>query len=232
VSQPIYYAIKCEEYKHWKFRDFATEKLAERCFLCGKSHPAKFHCYVNRTYRKQADNDDGFVVVIIQVPRFFCEPNYLFQTKTKIKKQYTITILPGFLIPYSTIPVNPVHEALNSYITKTMWKRLEAAIRMTCASVISFRLFFSRVAERLEGWIDLLVKLVIDASGEVMGPETGRKVHRDPKSLQEKWDWFVYLATYYVRLYGRIPNGEVVLEKFLWQYIYCLLSRHKMDLGP
>jgi len=33
------------------------------------------------------------------------------------KEQYTITILPGFLIPYSRIPVELVHKAAGEYIT-------------------------------------------------------------------------------------------------------------------
>jgi len=166
----------------------------------------------------------------MEVPRFFCEPNYLQRKKTGEKKQYTITILPGLLIPYSTIPVDPVHSAIHSYITHSWLKQVGAARRMNCRSSISFRLFFFRVRKRLEDWIALLLQLVITLEGEVK--EARRTERKEPRDLQDQWAWFMWLTSECVRLYARIPDTEVVPRKFLFHYIYCLLSRHRMGLGP
>ena len=171
-------------------------------------------------------------MVETKVPRFFCEPNYLRRQKTGEKIQYTITILPGFLISYSIIPVDSVHEAIDSYITQPGLKQVGAARRMNCLSEISFRLFFSRVRKRLEYWIALLSQLIIILEGQVKEADVGRAARREPQGLKTQWVWFVLLADECVRLYARIPDAQVVPQRFLWQYIYCILSRHRMGLGP
>ena len=103
---------------------------------------------------------------------------------------------------------------------------------MKALSPISFRLFLSRVRDRLEGWIVLLLQLVHTLEGQVKEVDVGRAERREPQGLQDQWVWFVYLATECVRLYARIPEAKVIPQKFLFQYIYCLLSRHYMGLGP
>ena len=185
-----------------------------------------------RTCKESYENDDGHIIVVILVPRFFCEPNYLRRQKTGEKIQYTITILPGFLISYSTIPVDSVHGAIGSYITQPGLKQVGAARRMNCLSEISFRLFFSRVRKRLEDWIALLSQLIIILEGQVKKADVGRAARRESQGLKAQWVWFVLLADECVRLYARIPDAQVVPQRFLWQYIYCLLSRHRMGLGP
>lgn len=166
------------------------------------------------------------------VPRFFCETNYEIRKKTGEEKQYTITILPGFLIPHSTIPIDPVHQAADNYITRSQLNQVGAALRMYCSNPISFRLFLSRIRTRIEGWITLLLQLVLTLEGHIKEADVKRAEGTERQRLQAQWHWFVVLADEYVRLYARIPGTKVVPQKFLWQYIYCLLSRHRMDLGP
>lgn len=204
--------------------------MLNKCPICEKEHPTKFHCFADRTYKKGRDKDGEDVVVETQVPRFFCEPNYLLRQKTGEKIPYTVTILPGFLIPHSTIPVDPVHKAINSYISNSLLMQVGAAQRMNCRSPISFRLFLSRVRKRLEDWIVLLLQLLVTLEGQVK--EARATEPREPHSLKAQWAWFVWLTNECVRLYARIPDAQVVPQRFLWQYIYCLLSRHRMGLGP
>ena len=208
--------------------------LATGCPLCGKKHQPKFHCFARRTYRKDQKNKgkEKESAVATLVPRILCEINCQIRKETGEEKQYTITILPGFLIPYSTIPVDPVHEAVESYITDPGLKQVGAAMRMKALSPISFRLFLSRVRDRLEGWIVLLLQLVHTLEGQVKEVDVGRAEPKKPQGLQDQWAWFVYLANECVRLYARLPESKVILDKFSWQYIYCLLSRHYMGLGP
>ena len=78
----------------------------------------------------------------------------------------------------------------------------------------------------------LLLHLVISLEGQVKEVDVGRAKRREPKDLQDQWAWFVYLATECVHLYARIPEAKVIPQRFLFQYIYCLLSRHQMGLGP
>jgi hypothetical protein len=204
--------------------------LSNKCPICKKEHPPKLHCFADRTYKKGRKNDGEDDVVETRVPRFFCKPNYLRQQETGEKIPYTVTILPGFLIPHSIIPVDPVHTAINIYITGSWLKQVGAAQRMNCRNPISFRLFFSRVRKRLEDWIALLLQLLVTLEGQVK--EARATEPREPQNLKAQWAWFVWLTSECVRLYARIPDAQVVPQRFLWQYIYCLLSRHRMGLGP
>jgi len=205
------------------------------CSLCSEEHPPKFHCFAQRTYKKDqinANTQDEEDTVGIRVPRIICKRNHLIRIETGESKQYTLTILPGFLIPYSTIRVDPVHKAVESYITQDGLKQVGAAQRMNCLSAISFRLFFSRVRTRLENWMALLLQLLITLEGQLKETDVSRAEGNQPDGLQPQWGWFVQLAAECVRLYERIPGSNVVPQHFLWQYVYSYLSRHQMGLGP
>jgi hypothetical protein len=166
------------------------------------------------------------------MPRFLCETNRHIRETTGEKKQYTITILPGFLIPYSTIPVDAVHNAIAGYLGTSELTQIGAAQRMNCLSPISFRVFLNRVRDRIETWITLLVQLIHDLEGQIHGAEVNRTPPNDPGSPAVQWKWFLELAAEYFRLYARIPAAAVVPQQFHRHYIYCLLSRHCMGLGP
>jgi len=88
------------------------------------------------------------------------------------------------------------------------------------------------MCQRIEDWIALLLQLIVTLEGHVHEAEMDRREQRDTQALKAQWQWFVVLASEYVRLYSRIPGAHVVPQKFLFQYIYCLLSRHRMGLGP
>jgi len=198
------------------------------CPICGGHHPPKFHCFVRRTYRRNPEKE-GEEIATIEVVRIFCEVNYRIRKTTGEPKQYTLTLLPGFLIPHSRIPVDPVHQALDSYMTKGGLKQQGAAMMMRCLSAASFRLFYLRIRSRIEGWTDWLVQLVLALGGKVKHADIDHVQSRDPEA---RWSWFVLLATEYVRLYSRLPSVEVIARRYLWQYIYTALSRHRMALGP
>ena len=198
------------------------------CTLCGERHPPKFHCFFRRTYRRDP-KEEGEEAATIEVVRIFCEVNYRIRKQTGEPKQYTLTILPGFLIPYSVIPVDPVHEALDIYITEGGLVQVGAALKMRCLSAASFRLFYSRVCRRLESWTALFLQLVLTLGGKIKEADVGQERCRE---LQAQWGWFVLLASEYVRLYSRLPATEVIAGKFLQQHIYAVLSRKQMSLGP
>ena len=102
--------------------------------------------------------------------RIFCEINYRVRKQTGELKQYTLTILPGFLIPHSRIPVDPVHESLDSYITMGELKQERATLKLRCLSAASFRLFYLRIRSRIDGWTHLLVQLVLALGGQGVRP--------------------------------------------------------------
>jgi len=198
------------------------------CPMCGEKHPPRFHCFVRRTYRKDPA-EEGAERAVIEVVRVFCGVNYRIRRETGEPKPYTLTILPGFLIPYSVIPVDPVHEALDGYIRKDELTQAGAALAMRCLSAASFRLFYSRVSERLESWTALLLALVLALGGKVKKADAGEERRLDIKA---QWGWFVLLVWEYMRCCSRLPSTQIISRKYLHHHIYAVLSRQRMGLGP
>ena len=227
----MYYPHGWEAYHPHRFLEYVLQQLSEGgCPLCGEKHPQQFHCFAGRSFkteRREGETQEG--VVATQVPRIFCEINYHKRLKTGELKQYTLTILPGFLIPYSTIPVDPVHQALESYIREGGLTQVGAAMRMGCLSPASFRLFYCRVRKRVYSWTDLLIQLVVTLGGNVR-EEAPKTTNRNES--QACWGWFVLLSSEYMSMYARLPNTKVIPQKFAWQYLYAVFSRDHMGLGP
>lgn len=165
------------------------------------------------------------------MPRFFCENNYTERKLTGNKKQYTITILPGFLVPYSIIPLDDIQEATNRYISNPETNQQTAAFSMHCENTLSFRLHFSRIKNRLSEWIVFITRLLIDLGGEVKG-ENIKNVQHYENPLQANWKRFKVLVINYFYLYSRIPGAQVIKERFYYQYIHAVLCINKMGLGP
>lgn len=193
------------------------------CPLCGFDHPVRFLDFVPRSYRREEAS------VSIKVPRLLCEPNRQRRRQTGEPLQYSLRILPGFLIPHSRLLVDGVQGALESFIAEPQTSRVGATLRMGCLSPLSFLLFFRRVEQRLTGWLQLLVILVGELGGEVCEQiATGSSC--DP--LAEQWRWLHRLLAETLRLYARLPQTQPVPEALRWQYLYALLSRRQMGLGP
>ena len=165
------------------------------------------------------------------MPRFFCENNYRERVETGEKKQYTITILPGFLVPYSIIPLDVIHEAVDRYITDPGTSQQAAAFCMYCENSLSFRLHFLRIRKRLSEWITFLIQLVIALEGEIKREEIKNIAHYE-NPLQATWKKFNRLSDKYFLLYSMLPKAPVIKERFYHQYIHAVLSCNNMGLGP
>jgi len=151
--------------------------------------------------------------------------------ETGEKKQYTITILPGFLVPYSIIPLDAIQEATDRYITELGTNQQFAAFIMHCGSTISFRLHFSRIKNRLSEWIAFLIQMLIALGGEIKGEDI-KNISYYENPIQAKWKRFKLLVVKYFLFYSGIPGGPVIKERFYYQYIHSVLYRNKMGLGP
>jgi len=72
------------------------------------------------------------------------------------------SLLESSAYAYSIIPIEPIFEAANKYITEPETSQQSAAFTMCCENPLSFRLHFSRIKELLPEWIALLVQMFID----------------------------------------------------------------------
>lgn len=203
----------------------------KECPLCNADHPPAFFVFVKRTYINGDTQDGEQEIVFILVPRLFCNPNYQKRTSTGEKLPYTITVLPGFLVPYSRIPVDTIHTAVDSYLSTPEMNQQEAASLIHCEEPASFRLYLQRVHERLAQWITCIVEQVIQLDGQI-APKRRQKEKYPPNRTAREGKWFILLVSDYHRLYCRLPGTLIITERFLWQYLYALFSRRRMGLGP
>lgn len=194
--------------------------------MCGGMHAPKFFAFAERGYRQQTS--DGEDWILIKVPRLICEVNKQKRRQSREPLQYTLRILPGFLIPHSRVIVDLVHEALESFIGHAEVTRVAAALRMGCLSPLSFLLFFHRVQERITTWLEVLVQLIGGLGGEI-AKERDAGLH---EPLVTRWKWLHLLVAELLRTYGRLPGTQPILKPLRWQYVYALLSGHQMGLGP
>lgn len=204
--------------------------LGTRCPLCGGEHPGKFFAFAERSYRWEESDASAKAKVVIQVPRLICEVNKRKRVEGGERLQYTVRILPSFLIPHSCVVLDRVHEALESFIGHPGATRVGATLRMGCVNPMSFRLFLGRVRDRITTWLDMLVRLIGELGGEIAEHPQQRVTRGEPLAAQ--WKWFHLLATELVRAYSRLPGMQPILEGLRWQYIYALVNRYQMGLGP
>lgn len=206
---------------------YILEHFSKRCPLCDGEHLPKLHGFAPRTYRRV--NDDGSEdKEWLRVPRLICPVNKRRREECGASLQYTVTILPGFLISFSTIVVDAVHHGLENYLDKQTVTQIGAALLMGCRNPRSFRLFYLRACRRMHLWTGLLIQLVTMLGGALA--EERKTDERD--RINGGWMWFSHVAEEYLRLYGRVPDADLILEAFQWQYLYALFGAHRMGLGP
>ena len=146
-------------------------------------------------------------MVKIKVIRILCIGNLEKRIRTGELLQYTITILPAFLIPHSRIPVSAVFNAIDYYITRKS-NQFEAAQILYCESNHSFALFFKRIGAHIDDWNNLLSKET-DDNFDI--------------SFCEKWSRIIPVMKDFAS-----PN----YTEFWCEYSHSHFCQNKMGLGP
>ena len=165
------------------------------------------------------------------VPRLYCSVNQRLRKHDGKPLQYTITVLPAFLAPHSVILVDKLHKAVEDYIKQNpdCCTYQEAALQIGCDEPVSFVLYFRRIKLRLPAWIVVLSVLALTLGAQIKQADVRNTPQTD---LEGQWRWFTYLAATYLAAYGKIPGTKVIAQPLRWQYIYALLGRRSMGLGP
>ena len=207
--------------------------FADECPLCGQPHTVRLHTLVDRTYKTTENKEHRSVrcTVTIEVPRLFCAINYQLRKHTGEPLQYTITILPGFLVPYSTIPCDVIHHAVDAYLStdSKINSYTDAALEMECEHPLSFALYLYRVQQRLSVWISFLLQLLIVLGAEIQNLDSYTS---SPMRFSAQWSSLKLLATTYFLNRDKIPHFTHIPQPFQWQFLYASFSRHHMGLGP
>lgn len=142
--------------------------------------------------------------------RIFCKNNYRKRIETKESLQYTITILPGFLMPYSRVRIDLLFTAFTYYLSGKIRNQYEAALFICCDSRHSFALYYKRIMNHV-GYLYEYFKVQIETKRNEVSLKTSR----------EKWESIVCLMK------------ETVVAKTSWQvYLNAMIFGNRMGLGP
>jgi hypothetical protein len=220
-------SIKCcfniDKYNHFSFLNYLHEN-SSFCYLCNKKHPLKFHGFVKRNYKQNIDQFQQIFVI-----RIFCNNNFRQRKATGGKQQYTLTLLPAFLAPYSKIPVPIIEKNINQYIQSPAITQTEMAMRMNCENRKSFMLYLNRIKKRINTWIMLVVQMTA-----IIGKQENINLNNTlvKNDLKNQWLRFKQLYCCYFIQFHKIPQTETILEKDYFSSIHAIFTQNRMGLGP
>lgn len=125
--------------------------------------------------------------------------------------------MPGFLIPFSRVPIPDIFNALEEYINNNVTQQ-QAALVMNCNSRHSFKHYLSRFTSILDKWISSL-------------KENSTQHNKVSKysGIKGTWEQFK-LAVECIKIDILLP-AEVLLE-YKYEYAYLIFSGNEMGLGP
>jgi len=205
--------VDIDSYNHHSFARWLEDYFKNNpCFLCGEFHEVKIHQFVDRNI--SPDNSKALIVI-----RVICNSNLKKRGKTGEKLQYTITILPGFLVPHSRVPLPDIYKATDEYLSGDEIIQQEAALIMNCQSRHSFQLYYNRICKLASKWISIL---------SMVFPEIIEK--EIPADIRKKW-----------KQLGGILEGQTVIRMgfsgqiemiYRFEYAHNTLFHNNMGLGP
>lgn len=169
---------------------------------------------------------------IITIFRILCINNLFERRKTGKPLQYTLTILPGFLIPYSRILVNSIFLAIKYYITANQPTLLKATFLMNCVNISSFRRYYLRFLAHLNNWILFIIQITIALGGESKQEEIKEIKEKEGDEIKHSWYRFQNCKKEYFSIHSQIPDTIIVIENFQNQYLHVLFCGNQMGLGP
>ena len=228
ISYPIFSNIYIDKYKYTLFERQAIEILGARCcLLCHKYHPVR----IFQRRPRHVKTDIGYQKTI-KIFRVLCIDNLSERRKTGKPLQYTVTILPSFLVPYSRIQVNKIFSAIKYYITANQPTLLKAAFLMDCVNISSFRRYYLRFLIHINNWILFIIQITIALGGESKQEEIKEIKGREENGIKHRWHRFQNYKKKYFYIHSQIPNNIIVIEKLQNQYLHVLFCGNRMGLGP
>lgn len=225
ISCPIYSEIQKDNYNQYNFKDQVLKYYTVNpCPLCHTYHPSKFYIFVKRTYRI-----NPFETTTISVVRLICETAFLASKKNGRKIQYTITVLPHFLVPHSILPVENIFESINAYLSYGISME-KAAFLMFCVNVLTFRLHFSRTMERISLWSLEIAQAIVLLEGEIQRADI-KCLTGILGALKSNWVTFKKFVIQHISLLSAI-SGLIILMENYFSFNHCWLQGRNMGLGP
>ena len=146
--------------------------------------------------------------------------------ETHKEVQYTLTILPEFLIPHSYIRMHKVLAAIDYYVKTDNSSYSEAALIMNCINPLSFRRYYIRFLQKLYKWIMFIVKRILAVGGSI----EQEKLTEPALNTRDKLVEYEKYTARYFKQYEKLPGSNLITDKP--GYLHVLYSINGMDLGP
>jgi hypothetical protein len=193
------------------------------CPLCGLIHPVVIHMIRVRNCNQDHE------VLTIEIVRILCPARKRLRFKTGLLRQYTLTILPAFLIPHARVTFSGLSRAIPLYLNgrdpDLVLNTLSADDPRT------FTLHFGRVTDRGPGWNLKIARWLIEAGKPSDQCETAAPFARSIRK-NHPWEGFVRLASDLCHRLVSISQTGVVLEQEQPLWVHARLSYSGMGLGP
>jgi len=155
------------------------------------------------------------------VIRIKCKDNQKKRKETREKVPYTITILPGFLIPHSRVTIPNLFKAFEGYCNEEITQQ-QATLLMNCNSRHSFNLYYKRFSSLFYKWITFLAKSLQQHKLEIK---------EQPVDLKKRWSKFTSRIIR-LKIDHIFETSTPVKMFFRLEYAHSLLDGNKMGLGP
>lgn len=162
--------------------------------------------------------------------RIICTDNLNKNRQEGLRLQYTLTILPCFLIPYSLVPVSLVFISIQHYIESRVSLK-EAAIIMNCSTSISFKLYYLRCKKYIKEWVMVIIQLLISINGECEHKKI-KEIKNNDNNIKQDWVSFQkYLDEYFNQL-SKLPDSTMIKSELKYPYIHNHFCHVQIGLGP
>lgn len=143
-------------------------------------------------------------------------------------KQYTITLLPHFLHPYSRRLTENILKAADSYIKKTSKDYQQAAMEMHADNEKTFKLYWDRIRERVSKW-QLVIATCI---AELDQSPPNKREDINLKTIFLQWEYWNKLLDEYHIQYSRYGRKRMDTRKDAIRYILMICAQKGCGLGP
>lgn len=198
--------------------------------MCGKIHNIHIHSVVIRSYSNSKKEKFN-----IRVVRIFCYNNYKRNNESSDKKfQYTKTILPAYLIPYSTKSIALIINGIEYYLSNPNKTLITYAFQINANDPRTFKRYLDLLQKRIDVWIIFIINMIAKLNIAIKESTISYKtvLHSIKHDFHKKWDYFTKLIKLFLDGYDSLKNDLILTNEKIFPYVHMKLCQNHMGLGP
>lgn len=165
-------------------------------------------------------------ILVLQV---ICHLMKARRKKTGKPFQYTLTILPPFLIPYARVTFSGLCNAISFHLGNP--DKDLALNALSANDPRTFDLHFGRVMSRGQQWNLEITKWIIDSGKDIHQPEFHRLFSKQNQGMNS-WTAFLKLSENLCHRLEAIGQTGILLDHEQPLWVHARLTYAGMGLGP